>query len=182
MSDNNFEQRYAIKFCFRLGHNATETFAKLQQAYGDSVVSRALVFWWFKAFSERRESFEDEPCSGRPSVSRTAENVVRVQDLVHSDLDRFLGSKNIPVTPQPPYWPVLMTFPLSEIEESPQGTSFRYTENIQTAATDQLKAIPISEFHQCYKEWRNVSSAVWLQKAVTLKETMLNCKFIGINK
>ncbi|GFV73661.1 putative transposase [Trichonephila clavipes] len=41
MSDNNFEQRCAIKFCFRLGHNATETFAKLQQAYGDSVLSRA---------------------------------------------------------------------------------------------------------------------------------------------
>ncbi|GFV67688.1 HTH_48 domain-containing protein [Trichonephila clavipes] len=55
MSDNNFEQRCAIKFCFRLGHNATETFTKLQQAYGDSVLSRAQVFRWFKAFSERRE-------------------------------------------------------------------------------------------------------------------------------
>ncbi|GFU33134.1 uncharacterized protein TNCV_4156601 [Trichonephila clavipes] len=67
MSDNNFELRCAIKFCFRLGHNATETFAKLQQAYGDGVLSR--VFRWFKA-----ESIEDEPCSGRPSVSKTAEN------------------------------------------------------------------------------------------------------------
>ncbi|GFW48595.1 protein GVQW3 [Trichonephila clavipes] len=83
MSDN--EQRCAIKFCFRLGHNATETFAKLQQAYGDSVLSRAQVFWWFKAFSEGRESIEDKPRSGRPSVSKTAENVVRVRDLVRSD-------------------------------------------------------------------------------------------------
>ncbi|GFU55198.1 protein GVQW3 [Trichonephila clavipes] len=75
----------AFKFCFRLGHNATETFAKLQQAYGDSVLSRAQVFRWFRAFSEGRESTEDEPRSGRPSVSKTAENVARVRDLVRSD-------------------------------------------------------------------------------------------------
>ncbi|GFU00616.1 protein GVQW3 [Trichonephila clavipes] len=84
MSDNNFEQRCAIKFCFRLGHNATETFAKLQQAYGDSVLSKAQVFRWFKAFLEGRESTEDEPRSGRPSVSKTAENVVRVRDFLRS--------------------------------------------------------------------------------------------------
>ncbi|GFT35544.1 protein GVQW3 [Trichonephila clavipes] len=84
MSDN-FEQQCAIKFCFKLGHNATETFAKLQQAYGDSVLSRDQVFRWFKAFSEGRESVEDEPRRGRPSVSKTAENVVRVPDRVGSD-------------------------------------------------------------------------------------------------
>ncbi|GFX21934.1 protein GVQW3 [Trichonephila clavipes] len=83
MSDN--EHRCAIKFCFRLRHNATETFAKLPQTYRDSVLSRAQGFWWFKAFSEGRESIEDEPRSGRPSVSKTAENVVRVRDLVRSD-------------------------------------------------------------------------------------------------
>ncbi|GFX75139.1 protein GVQW3 [Trichonephila clavipes] len=83
MSD--FEERCAIKFCFRLGHNATETFAKLLQAYGDSVLTRAQVFRWFKAFSEGRESIDNEPRSGRPSVSKTAENVVRMRDLVRSD-------------------------------------------------------------------------------------------------
>ncbi|GFX20409.1 protein GVQW3 [Trichonephila clavipes] len=82
MSDNNFEQRCAIKFCFRLGHNATETFAKLQQAYGDSVLLRAQVFRWFKAFSEGSESIEDEPHSGRPSVSKTC---AFLWDLVRSD-------------------------------------------------------------------------------------------------
>ncbi|GFV64990.1 uncharacterized protein TNCV_763321 [Trichonephila clavipes] len=30
----------------------------------------------FKAFSEGRESIEDEPRRGRPTVSKTAENVV----------------------------------------------------------------------------------------------------------
>ncbi|KAJ8955044.1 hypothetical protein NQ318_000476 [Aromia moschata] len=41
MSDDNFEQRCAIRFCFRLGHSATDTFAKLQHVYEDNVFSRA---------------------------------------------------------------------------------------------------------------------------------------------
>ncbi|MBZ5796149.1 hypothetical protein K8353_39195 [Burkholderia contaminans] len=77
MSDINFEQRCAIRFCFRLGHSATDTFAKLQHAYGHSVFSRTQVSRWFQAFSEGRESIEDEPRSGRPSSSRTDENVDR---------------------------------------------------------------------------------------------------------
>ncbi|GFV46752.1 HTH_48 domain-containing protein [Trichonephila clavipes] len=46
---------------------------------------RVKDFRCFKAFSEGRESIEDEPRSGRPSVSKTAANVVRVRDLVRSD-------------------------------------------------------------------------------------------------
>ncbi|KAJ8941803.1 hypothetical protein NQ318_015928 [Aromia moschata] len=50
----------------------------LLHVYGDSVFSSAQVFQWFKAFSEGRESIEDEPRSGRPSSSRTDENVDRI--------------------------------------------------------------------------------------------------------
>ncbi|GFU95467.1 uncharacterized protein TNCV_4788021 [Trichonephila clavipes] len=142
MSDN--EQRCAIKFCFRHGHNATETFAKLQQAYGNSVLSKAQVFRWFNAFSEGRESIEDEPRSGRPSVSKTAENVVRVRDLSRSD--RRLT---------PPYSPDLSPcafFLFPKLKNHLKRHHFGTQENIQTAVTDQLKAIPISEFHQCYEE------------------------------
>ncbi|GFV66741.1 putative transposase [Trichonephila clavipes] len=35
------------------------------------------------------------------------------------------------------------------------GHHFGTLENIQTAVTDQRKAIPISEFHQSYEEWKN---------------------------
>ncbi|GFX17120.1 protein GVQW3 [Trichonephila clavipes] len=172
MSDN--EQRYAIKFCFRLGHNATETFAKLQQAYGDSVLSRAQVFRWFKAFSEGRESIEDESRSGRTSVSKTAEENAQVRDLVRSEhrlkedlrqngsekpfsVNRFLASKNIPVAPQSSYSPDLSPcdfFLFPKLKNHLKGHHFGTLENIQTAVADQLKAIPMSEFHQCYEEWK----------------------------
>ena len=85
MSGINFKQQCAIRFCFRLGHSATETLAKLQQIYGESVLSRSQVFQWFKAFSKGRQSIEDEPQSRRPSSSRTNENVDRIQDLVSTD-------------------------------------------------------------------------------------------------
>ena len=39
----------------------------------------------YKAFSEGRESIKDELCSGRPSTSKTGNNVEKVQVLVRSD-------------------------------------------------------------------------------------------------
>ncbi|KAJ8948992.1 hypothetical protein NQ318_023016 [Aromia moschata] len=43
------------RFCFRLGHSATNTFRKLQHAYGDGVFSRAQVFRGFKARHSQKE-------------------------------------------------------------------------------------------------------------------------------
>ena len=38
------EERYAIKFCFKLGKNATETYGMLQTAIQPSCMNRASVF------------------------------------------------------------------------------------------------------------------------------------------
>jgi len=84
MSERNYEQQCAIKFCLKLGYQI-KTLAKLQQAYGDAVLSRAQVFKWFKTFSESRESVEDEFRSGRPSTLKNDKNVERIRDLMRSD-------------------------------------------------------------------------------------------------
>ena len=46
---------YAIKFCFKLGKNATETYGMLQTAFRPSCMNRASVFEWHKRFKEGRE-------------------------------------------------------------------------------------------------------------------------------
>ena len=85
MSNFKFEQRCAIKFCFKLGTNATETSRKLKEAYEEDASSRAQIFRWFKDFSEGRDLVEDEPQTGRPTTSKTDVNVEQVKSLVRSD-------------------------------------------------------------------------------------------------
>ncbi len=79
------EQRTNIKFCFKLGKSATETYEMIKSAYGDDAMSRSRVFEWFARFKAGRESTEDDERSGRPCSSRNQETVERVQALVRSD-------------------------------------------------------------------------------------------------
>ena len=69
--EDTLEERYAIKFCFKLGKNATEAYGMLQTAFRPSCMNRAWVFEWHKRFKEGRESVrEDERC-GRSKEVRT---------------------------------------------------------------------------------------------------------------
>ena len=85
MDRQKFEQSCAIKFCVKLGKSATVTYEKLQRVYGEHSLSRAQVFRWHKSFLEGREHVEDKPHAGRPSTSKTDDNVERVRSLVRSD-------------------------------------------------------------------------------------------------
>ena len=50
--DDTLEERYAIKFCFKLEKNATETYGMFQTAFGASCINRGSVFEWHKRFKE----------------------------------------------------------------------------------------------------------------------------------
>ena len=63
--EDTLEERYAIKFYFKLGKNATETYGMLQTAFGASCMNRASVFEWHKRFKESRESVRDVERCGR---------------------------------------------------------------------------------------------------------------------
>ena len=65
MQSGREEERYAIKFCFKLGKNATETYRMLQIAFRPSCMNRASVFEWHKRFKEGRESVKDDERCGR---------------------------------------------------------------------------------------------------------------------
>ena len=70
---DTLEERYAIKLCFKLGKNATETYGMLQTAFRPSCMNRASVFEWHKRFKEGRKSMRDDERCGRSKEVNTPE-------------------------------------------------------------------------------------------------------------
>ena len=50
--ERTVEQRYTMKFCFKLGKSALEIFELIKQAYGDAALSRTRVLEWHKMYFE----------------------------------------------------------------------------------------------------------------------------------
>ena len=71
--EDTLEERYAIKFCFKLGINGTETYGMLHTAFGVSCMNQASVFMWHKRFKEGRESVTDDERCGRSKEVNTPE-------------------------------------------------------------------------------------------------------------
>ena len=89
--EDTLEERYAIKFCFKLAKNATETYGMLQTAFGASCMNRASVFEWHMRFKEARESVKDDERCGRSKEVNTPQLIgQRVRVMV--TMLRFLGS------------------------------------------------------------------------------------------
>ena len=89
--EDTLEERYAIKLCFKLGQNATETYGMLQNAFGPSCMNRALVFEWHKRFKEGRESVRDDERCGRGKGVNKAE-LIGQRVRVRVTMLRFWGS------------------------------------------------------------------------------------------
>ena len=70
--EDTLEERYAIKLCFKLGKNATETYGMLQTAFRPSCMNRVSVCERHKRFNESRESVrDDDRCGRNKEVNRT---------------------------------------------------------------------------------------------------------------
>ena len=68
--EDTLEERYVIKFCFKLWKKVTETYGMLQTAFRPSCINRASVFEWHKRFKEGRESvWDDERCRRNKEVN-----------------------------------------------------------------------------------------------------------------
>ena len=89
--EDTLEERYAIKFCCKLGKNATETYGMLQTAFGQSFMNRASVLEWHKRFKKGRESVrDDERCGSSKEVNTSELTGQRVRVRV-----TFLGLKGV---------------------------------------------------------------------------------------
>ena len=83
--ENTLEERYTIKFCFKLGKNATETYGMLQTTFRPFCMNRTSFFEWHKRFKEGRESARDDERCGRSKEVNRPELIgqrVRVRDTM----------------------------------------------------------------------------------------------------
>ncbi len=62
-----------------------KTFEMIQKVYGESAVHRATVYRWYNMFSKRQKSIRDEQRSGRPTTTRTHENIAHIADILKED-------------------------------------------------------------------------------------------------
>ena len=79
------KQRINMKFCLELQKSAKETHKMLKLVYGDAAVTMKMVYKWFERFLNGCELVEDKERSGRPSTSKTQENVERVSEMIRSN-------------------------------------------------------------------------------------------------
>ena len=71
MQSDILEERCAIKLCFKLEKNATETYGMLQTAFRPSCMNRVSVFEWHKRFNEGWKPVRDDKRYGRSKEVRT---------------------------------------------------------------------------------------------------------------
>ena len=84
------EQRMCIKFCFRLGKTAADTYKMLKETFGDNAQGLTLTYEWFKRFKNGRMSVHDDECSGRPSTGTKTENMAKVRQAILEDRRRTI--------------------------------------------------------------------------------------------
>lgn len=95
MHSTHSEIRVVIKFMCKQKRSASEILTDLRGVYGNSI-KRSTVYRWVKLFSEGRDSVEDDPRSGRPTVINNAV-IQSVRDLIEAD-KRITYSRLISLT------------------------------------------------------------------------------------
>ena len=84
--EDTLEERYTIKFCFKLGKNTTETRGMLQTGFRPSCMNRVSVFEWHKKFKEGREFVRDDEKCGRSKEVRTPELIGQIKNFIDKDI------------------------------------------------------------------------------------------------
>jgi hypothetical protein len=85
LCDKKQEQHINLKFLIKLKKTSTKCYKLLQDAYGDSTLSRACIFEWYKCFSEGRKSTEDDQRPGHSVIVSTPETVTKINQIVRVD-------------------------------------------------------------------------------------------------
>jgi transposase len=77
--------RGVIRFLFAEGIKPVEVIRGMQAQYGDNCLSCSKIYEWIDHFKKGRTSVCDEERSGRPSVTRTKNNIQAVERMVREN-------------------------------------------------------------------------------------------------
>jgi hypothetical protein len=86
------EQHINLKFLVKLKKKISECFQLVKEVYGDNVMSRTRVSERHKRFMEGREEVEEHELPGRPSTSKSEENVEKISEIVDLRVKRLIKS------------------------------------------------------------------------------------------
>ena len=79
------DQRICIKFCFQLGKTSSETIQMMQKAFRNECMSKTRIKEWYNRFKGGRTSVNSDSRSGRPSMTKTLDNIERVRLAIEGD-------------------------------------------------------------------------------------------------
>ena len=79
---DDLKEHVSVKFCFLLGKTGVETIVMLKTAYKENVMEETQVYEWFSCYKNGEMLIEDLPHSGKSSMSKTEENIVRISELI----------------------------------------------------------------------------------------------------
>lgn len=98
MGISRHDFRVMIFYDFKKGQSFRESHESLVKAFGEEAPSLGTVSNWFREFQRGRQSFEDEPHTGRPREAVVQENIRAVEQLIrksrnitHREIEEELG-------------------------------------------------------------------------------------------
>jgi hypothetical protein len=74
-----------IRFLSAKGDKPVEIIRLMQAQYGDNCLSRSKIYEWIDHFIKGRTSVCDEEKSGRPSTSRTENNIQAIERMLREN-------------------------------------------------------------------------------------------------
>ena len=135
MQSDTLEERYAMKFWFKRGKNATETYRMLQTDFRASCMNRASVFEWHKRFKEGSESVTDDKRCGRSKEVNTPE----------------LTKMGIKTVPHPPYSPDIAPFYFWLFPKL-RGCRYEIIEEMKEAVTKVTDTLTQEDFRGAFQK------------------------------
>jgi hypothetical protein len=85
------ETRGVIRFLFAEGVKPVEIIRRMQVQCGDNCLTRSKICEWIDHFKKGRTSVYDEERSGRPSTSRTGNNIQAVETVIQEKQTNHSG-------------------------------------------------------------------------------------------